>query len=80
MHVWGKDNPLQYVTIYYVSEHQLPPVIDAFHTTPTTRVNRYPKFIKINRRDIVHTLGGFRTYPEPQPNHLALNQVLPLGS
>ena len=36
--------------------------------------------IEINRRDFVHTLGGFRTYPEPRPNHLVLNQVLPLGS
>ena len=36
--------------------------------------------IKINRKDIVHALGGFRTYLEPRPNHLALNQILPQGS
>ena len=29
----------QVIIIYYVSEHQLPHVIDASHTTPTTRVN-----------------------------------------
>ena len=47
MHVSGKDNPLQYIIIYYVSEHQLPPVIDAFHTTPTTHVNRGSKLLKL---------------------------------
>jgi len=34
------------VHYYYVSEHQLPPVIDASHTTPITRVNRNPKLLK----------------------------------
>jgi len=38
-HVSGKDNQLQYLIIYYVSEHQLPPVIDASYTTPITRDN-----------------------------------------
>ena len=47
MHVSGKDNPLQYIIIYYVSEHQLSPVIDAFHTTPITRVNRGPNLLKL---------------------------------
>ena len=30
-----------------VSEHQLSPVIDAFHTTPTTHVNQSPKLLKL---------------------------------
>ena len=68
------------IIIYYVSEHQLPPIIDASHTAPTTCVNQYPKFIEINRRDIVHALGGFRTYSEPRPRLLTLNQALPQGS
>ena len=46
IHVTGK-NKLQYIIIYYVSEHQLPPVIDASHTTPITRVNRNPKLLKL---------------------------------
>ena len=32
---------------YYVSEHQLLPVIDAFHTTPTTHVNQGPMLLKL---------------------------------
>jgi len=47
IHVSGKDNQLQYTIIYYVSEHQLPPVIDTSHTTPITRVNRDPKLLKL---------------------------------
>ena len=70
----------QFINIYYVSEHQLPPVIDASHTTATIRVNKGPKFIEINRRDIVHALGESRTYPGPRPRCLALNQTLPPDS
>ena len=40
------DNVRFQFVIYYVSEHQLPPVIDASHTTPTTRVNQGPKLLK----------------------------------
>jgi len=47
MHVLGKDNQLQYIIIYYVNEHQLPPIIDASHTTPITRVKRGPKLLKL---------------------------------
>ena len=36
--------------------------------------------IEIDRRDIVHTLGGSRTYLRPRPRRLALNQVVPLGT
>jgi len=32
---------------YYVSEYQLPPVIDASHTTPITHVNKGPKLLKL---------------------------------
>ena len=35
------------VTIhYYVSEHQLLHAVDAYHTTPTTRVNHGPNLLK----------------------------------
>jgi len=54
IHVSGKENQLQYIIIYYVSEHQLPPVIDASHTTPTTCVNQSPKLL---------TLIGWRYCP-----------------
>ena len=47
IHVSGKDNQLQYIIIYYVSECQLPPVIDTSHTTPITRANRGPKLLKL---------------------------------
>ena len=47
IHVSGKDNQLQYIIIYYVSEHQLPPVIDASHTMPTTRVNQGLTLLKL---------------------------------
>ena len=39
MHAPGKDNQLQYIIIYYVSEHQLLPIIDASHTSFITHVN-----------------------------------------
>jgi len=42
--------------------------------------NRDPMLLKSIDGDIVYILDGFRTYPEPQPNHLALNQALLLGS
>jgi len=29
----------QFIIIYYVSEHQLPHILDASHSTPITRVN-----------------------------------------
>ena len=70
----------QFIIINYVSEHQLLHAVDAFHTTPTTHVNRNPMLLKLIERDVIHTLSEFRTYPEPRSNHLALNKVLPLGS
>ena len=36
-----------YIIIYYVTEHQLPPVIDTSHTTPFTHVNQGPKLLKL---------------------------------
>ena len=35
------------VTINYVSEHQLSPIIDASHTTPITHVNQDPMLLKL---------------------------------
>ena len=32
---------------YYVNEYQLPPVIDASYTMPTTRVNQDPMLLKL---------------------------------
>ena len=55
----------QFVIINYVSEHQLSHVIGASHITPTTRVNQDSKLLKSIDENIVHALGGFRTYPEP---------------
>ena len=37
----------QFIIIYYVSEYQLPHVIDASHTTPITCVNRGPMLLKL---------------------------------
>jgi len=47
------------LVIYYVSEHQLPPVIDASHTTSTTRVNQGPKLLKL----VEETLSILRWVP-----------------
>ena len=33
--------------INYVSEHQLPHVVNASHTTPTTHVNQVPMLLKL---------------------------------
>ena len=64
--------------INYLSEYPLPHAVDASHTTPDTHVNRGPRLLKSIDGDIVHALGGSRTYPGPQPRRLALNQtVLP---
>ena len=46
IHVSGEYNQYQYIIIYYVNEHQLPHVIDAFHTMPTTHVNQDSKLLK----------------------------------
>ena len=32
---------------FIISEHQLPPVIDASHATPIARVNQGPKLLKL---------------------------------
>ena len=37
----------QFIIFYYVREHELSPVIDAFHTTPITCVNPGPKLLKL---------------------------------
>ena len=46
----GDYSQSQYImnsSVYYVSEHQLPHLIDASHTTPTTRINQGPKLLKL---------------------------------
>jgi len=60
---------------YYVSEHQLPHVIDTSHTMPTTHANRGPMLLKL-----IHALGGSCTYSGPRLRFLALNQALSQGS
>ena len=37
----------QFIIINYVSEHQLPHIIDASHTTLTTHANRGPQLLKL---------------------------------
>ena len=69
---YGQPQYIITVIINYVSEHQLPPVIDASHTTPTTRANRGPQLLKLVG-DVVHVLGGSCAYPRPRPRVLALN-------
>jgi len=69
----------QFIIIYYVSKHQLPYAVNAPHTTSVTRVNRNLMLLKLIG-ETFHVLSGFRRYPDPQPNHLGLNKVLPLGS
>jgi len=45
----------------------LPHVVDASHTTPTIRANQGPKLLKLIEGDIIHALGGSRTYSGPRP-------------
>ena len=37
----------QFTIIIYVNEHQLPHVVNASHTMPTTRVNQGPMLLKL---------------------------------
>ena len=46
-HSYSQHAIKQFIIINYVSEHQLAPVIDASHTTPTTHVNRDSKLLKL---------------------------------
>jgi len=61
------SHSILWTVYYYVSEHNLSPVIDASHTRPITLVNRDLKLLNWPVGDIVHALGGFRTYSEPRP-------------
>ena len=45
--VYNVNERIQFFIINYVSEHQLPHVIDASHTTPITHVNQSPKLLKL---------------------------------
>ena len=60
--------------INYVSEHQLPLVIDASHITPTTRVNQGPKLLKLigwrhcpRFRWVSYILGSMTQMPGAEP-------------
>jgi len=67
--------------INYVREQQLPHTINTSHATPTTHVNWGPMLETDQwRHCLCFKWSGFRTDLEPRPNHLTLNQVLPLGS
>jgi len=68
------------VIMNYVSEHQLPHVVNASHTTPTTYVNWAPMLLKLIGGDIVHVLSGSCIYPGPQTMLLALNEVISPGT
>jgi len=57
----------QFIIVNYISEHQLLPVIDTSHTTPTTLVNRNTMLLKLIEEDVVHALAGSRIYSEPRP-------------
>ena len=70
----------QFIITNYVSEHQLPHIIDASHTTPATHVNRDPKLLKLIGWRHIRVLSGSCTYPGSRPRLLTLNQVLPQGS
>ena len=43
--VYNVNERIQFFIINYVSEYQLSHVIDASHTTPTTRANRDPQLL-----------------------------------
>ena len=47
------------IFINYVSEHQLPYVVNVSHTMPISRVNRGLMLLKLISGDIVYVLGGF---------------------
>ena len=62
---------------YYVSERQLPPVIDASHTMPITHVNQGPKLLKLIDWRYCPCFMWVPSYPEPRPRLSALNQAVP---
>jgi len=45
--IYNVNVRIWFFIINYVSEHHLPHVIDASHTTPITRANRDPKLLKL---------------------------------
>jgi len=45
--VYNVNEIIQFFIINYVSEHQLPHIIDASHATPITRANRGPQLSKL---------------------------------
>jgi len=66
-----------YSVINYVSEHQLPHIVDASHTTPTTHVDWGPILLKLTERDIIYVLSESRTYSGLRLRLLELNQTVP---
>ena len=49
------------IVINYVSEHQLPHVINASHIMLTTHVNWDPMSLKLIAKDIIYVLSGLCT-------------------
>ena len=75
--VYNVNERTQFFIINYVSEHQLPHVIDASHTT-TTRANRDPQLLKlIGWRHCLYfrwvpCISGITTQtPGAEPGHTA---------
>ena len=60
------DNTLWTVYYYYVSEHQLPLIIDESHTTPITHVNWGPKLLKLISWRYYPCFKWSRIYPRPR--------------
>ena len=67
----------QSVVINYVSEHQLPHVEDASHTTPTTHVNWGPILLKLIGWRYCLCFKWVSCIPGTTAQTLALNQDLP---
>ena len=80
IHVSGKNNQLQYIIIYYISEHQFSLVINASHTIPITRVNRGPKLLKLIGWRHCPCFRWVPYIPGTTARLLALNQALPQDS
>ena len=72
--VYNVNVRVQFLIINYVSEHQLSHIIDASHTTPTTRANRGPQLLKLIGwrhclcfRWVLYIPGTTTQTPNPEP-------------
>ena len=62
----------QFFIIYYVSEHQLSPAIDASHTTPITHVNQDYKLLKLIGWRYCPYFKWVPYIPKPRPQFLGV--------